>query len=232
LRIVVNHLTRMQPGYICVAGIDPESDRHVRPVLAGRRLNTSLLVKAGGPFDIGAVVDLGETQHQGSPPETEDHLFAPANASLVRDLAADRFWRMLSDNAASDLRSIFGDDLQPLGKGAVVNLNTGAVSLGCVRLRTPPRFEVNSWDKIRAHLSDNEFALDLSVTDLRLYRDDQKTPRSKLLFEIGRRIARGVPVILAVGLARAWLKPGDTTRRHWLQVNNIHLEDDPVWKLA
>ena len=222
----------MKPGYICVAGIDRKSGGHIRPVLAGRRLDTSLLVKAGGPFDIGAVVDLGVTQHQGRPPETEDHVFTPANASHVRDLAPDRFWQMLSDSAAADLRSIFGDDLQPLGKGAVVNLNAGTISLGCVRLRTRPKFEINSWDKIRAHLNDDEFALDLSVTDLRLYREDQKTPRTKLLFEVGRRIGRGVPVILAVGLARAWQKPGDTTRRHWLQVNNIHLEDDPVWKLA
>jgi len=221
----------MQPGYICVAGIDPKSGRHVRPVLAGRRLDTSLLVKTGGPFEIGTVVDIGETQHHGSPPETEDRLFVPANASLVRDLSADRFWEMLSDNATSDLRSIFGNALQPLGKGAVVNVNAGAASLGCVRLNTPPEFEINAWDKIRAHLNDDEFALDLSVTDLRLYRDDQKTPRSKLLFEIRKRIARGVPVILAVGLTRAWQKPGDDRRRHWLQVNNIHLEDDPVWKL-
>ncbi|MGH9364841.1 MAG: dual OB domain-containing protein, partial [Thermoanaerobaculia bacterium] len=98
----------MQPGYICVAGIERKSGRHVRPVLARGRLDTSLLVKAGGPFDIGGLVDLGETQHQGSPPETEDHLFSPENASLVRDLAAERFWQILSDNAASNLRSIFG----------------------------------------------------------------------------------------------------------------------------
>jgi hypothetical protein len=222
----------MQPGYICVAGIDPKSGHHVRPVLAGQRLGTGLLVKAGGPFDMGAVVDLGEVQHQSNPPETEDHLFVPANASFVRDLSADRFWQMLSDNAASHLRSIFGGALQSLGKGAVVNLNAGEASLGCVRLKTPPKFEINGWDKIRAHLNDRDFTLDLSVTDLRLYRDDQKTPRSKLLLEIGKRIARGVPVILAVGLARAWHKPGDDRRRHWLQVNNIHLEDDPVWKLA
>lgn len=222
----------MQPGYICVAGIDSKSGRHVRPVLAGRRLDTSLLAKAGGPFDIGAVVDLGKVQHQGSPPETEDHIFEPANASLIRHLGADRFWNMLSNNAVPNLRAMFGGDLQPLGKGAVVNLNTGTVSLGCLRLKTPPKFEVNGWDKIRAILKDGDFALDLSVTDLRLYRDDQKTPRSKLLFEVGKRVARGVPVILAVGLTRAWPKPGDDRKRHWLQVNNIHLEDDPVWRLA
>src|SRR5262249_38600569 len=41
---------------------------------------------------------------------------------------------------------------------------------------------------------------------------------------------RSVGVILSVGLARAFQASGDTARRHWLQVNNLHLEDDPVWK--
>lgn len=45
-----------------------------------------------------------------------------------------------------------------------------------------------------------------------------------------RRIQRGVAVILSVGLARAFQVSGDTARRHWLQVNDLHLEDDPAWK--
>jgi len=32
-----------------------------------------------------------------------------------------------------------------------------------------------------------------------------------------------------VGLTRAYLKQGHTTARHWLQVNNIHLADDPLF---
>jgi hypothetical protein len=31
--ILVHHLTRMQPGFICVAGLDADTERHVRPVL-------------------------------------------------------------------------------------------------------------------------------------------------------------------------------------------------------
>jgi hypothetical protein len=131
VRIVVNHLTRMQPGYICVAGIDPKSGRHVRPVLAGR-LGTDLLAKAGGPFDIASVVDLGPTQYQGTAPETEDHLFAPTNVAIVGELEPNRFWSMLSKASAARLRLIFGNELQSLGKGAVVDVNTGAVSLGWV----------------------------------------------------------------------------------------------------
>jgi hypothetical protein len=200
-------------------------------VLAGR-LGTDLLAKAGGPFDIASVVDLGPTQYQGTAPETEDHLFAPTNVAIVGELEPNRFWSMLSKGSAARLRFIFGNELQSLGKGAVVDVNTGAVSLGCLRLETPPRVEVDGWDKIRAHVTDGEFNVNLSVTDLRLYREDHKTPRRSLVQDVDRRIRNGVPVILAVGLARAWRKPGDTVPRHWLQVNNIHLEDNPVWKLG
>src|SRR5215210_1099974 len=59
MRILVDHLTRMQPGYFCAAGIDLESGRHVRPVLRRGRLTTDLLGTNGGPFDIGSVLDLG-----------------------------------------------------------------------------------------------------------------------------------------------------------------------------
>lgn len=232
MRVVVNHLTRMQPGYVCVAGIALEAGRHVRPVLSGRRLNTSLLQREGGPFDMAAVVELGQTQHQGNPPEVEDYLFAPENTSFIRELAPDRFWRLLCEVSEISLRSIFGDDLRLQGRGAAVDINAGTASLGCLRLTTPPRIEIDGWGKIRAHVEDGEFAVNLSVTDLRLYRDDHQTPRSKLVLDIARRISRGVPVILAVGLTRAWRKPDDTVRRHWLQVNNVHLEDDPAWKLA
>lgn len=54
MKIAVNHLTRMQPGYICVAGIDLETGSHVRPVLPSGRLSAALLRRNGGPFDIAA----------------------------------------------------------------------------------------------------------------------------------------------------------------------------------
>lgn len=72
-------------------------------------------------------------------------------------------------------------------------------------------------------------SLYLPVTDLRLYEEDQKTPRAQLVADVDRRIRAGTKVILAVGLARAWKKPGDPEQRHFLQVNNLHLEDEPCW---
>ena len=59
MRIVVNHLTRMQPSYICVAGIDVQDNEHIRPVLGRERLTVGLLARNGGAFDMGRLVDLG-----------------------------------------------------------------------------------------------------------------------------------------------------------------------------
>jgi hypothetical protein len=47
---------------------------------------------------------------------------------------------------------------------------------------------------------------------------------------VRRRIQAGVEVILSVGLTRLWRKQEDAAERHWLQVNNVHLQDDPLWK--
>ena len=62
-------------------------------------------------------------------------------------------------------------------------------------------------------------------------RDDHKAIRSDVVADLNRRLAGGVPVILSVGLSRPYAKPGDPDERHWLQVNGIHLEDNPVWQV-
>ena len=49
MRIVVNHLTRMQKGFMCVAGIDLDTRLHVRPVL-DRQMPIDLLSVHGGPL--------------------------------------------------------------------------------------------------------------------------------------------------------------------------------------
>ena len=98
MRILVNHLTRMEKGYICVAGIDIKTANHVRPVLGGR-LSTDLLARNGGPFDIACVVALGPTTHVGSPPEMEDYKFDPQKASCLRVASPNKFWELLKQSA-------------------------------------------------------------------------------------------------------------------------------------
>ncbi|MGI8587073.1 MAG: dual OB domain-containing protein [Chloroflexia bacterium] len=233
MKIVVNHLTRMQPGYICVAGIDLATGKAVRPVLENGRLGSVMLVRERGAFEIGAVVDLGPTRAVGHAPEVEDQEFNRRSAHHLSDMPSAEFWKLLERTACNRLTDIFGKDLKPTTHGAAVELHKGKASLGCLRpAEGPPSLKINPTGKLRLHLVAGSHDLALSVTDIRLYETDQRTPRRAQVENVNRRIAAGVGVLLSVGLGRAWLKEGDAVERHWLQVNNIHLHDNPTWKDA
>src|SRR5260221_4261607 len=94
MEIVVNHLTRMNPGYICVAGVNTSTWQHIRPVLNGR-LTTSLLATNGGPFAIASLVDLGSVQYRGYAPEVEDYYFDPQMVRIIGAVPREEFWNLL-----------------------------------------------------------------------------------------------------------------------------------------
>jgi hypothetical protein len=232
MQILVNHLTRMQPGYFCVAGIDVNTSRHVRPVLRHGRLTTDLLRTNGGPFDIGSVVDLGPTTNAGRPPELEDHLFDPTKARWLSDDGPEGFWDSLAKVAHEDLAEIFGPVLELWDESGTVDIGEGEGSLGCLRPEKQPWMYVDHRGTVRLVLDYLMPSVDLSVTDLRLYEKDGRTPRRSLVNGMQRRLEAGVGTILSVGLTRPWQKRGDDAQRHWLQLNNIHLRDDPLWQLG
>jgi len=229
VRIVVNHLTRMRGGYICVAGIDPDTGRHVRPMAEDDNLRRPDLVGWKGVFDMASIVDLGRTSYVGKAPELEDHRFRPRNARRDGDLAPDAFWAMLEKAAQPRLRDIFGDDLYRHGSSFVVDVGKGRASLGCLRLARPPFLHVSTQGGIRLSFNDQPDTPMLKVTDLRLYDFTSGRPRDDLVADLRRRMSQGVGVILSVGLTRPWQKTDEEVERHWLQVNNIHLQDNPVW---
>jgi hypothetical protein len=232
MKILVNHLTRMRPGYICVAGVDVATGRHIRPVLEHRSLGTALLARHGGPFDIGARVDLERLHAVGHPPEIEDYQFDPRYAVRQGTAPPGEFWTWLQQVARPHLREIFGPALQIQGQGCVVAPGTGDASLGCLLALRPPLLRLNEGGKIRCRLPSRAVTLDLAVTDLRLYRYEggQYLPRVALVEQVAARLERGVRCILSVGLGRAFQPLDDSPPLHWLQVNNLHLEDDPLWK--
>ncbi len=231
MQILVNHLTRMQPGYICVAGVDVNTLNHVRPVLRYGRLTTDLLRSNGGPLDIASVVDLGPTAYAGHAPELEDHYFDPARAMWLFDDDPDAYWESLNQVAQESLKEIFGPDLELWEGSCTVDAGEGQASLGCLAPEERPWLYVDHRGTVRMVLEHLTPSADLSVTDLRLYERDQKTPRRNLVANVQSRLEAGVEAILSVGLTRPWRKQGDTAERHWLQVNNIHLKDDPLWRL-
>ena len=234
MKIVVNHLTRMRAGYICVAGIEVETGQHVRPVLGGVNLGTGLLARHGGPFDMAALVDLGRAAAVGHPPETEDVRFERAQARRAGTMPPARFWDLLVKVAHPNLTAIFGPALKSQGQGLVVAPGSGQASLGCLRPAVRPHLSLNAEGKVRLVFTfpKNNRTLDLAVTDLRLYdyKDGRYAPKAAVIAQVAQRIEQGVDFILSVGLGRAFQPLEGGPAQHWLQVNNLHLADDPAWR--
>lgn len=227
MHIVISHLTRMQPGYICVAGIDLETTNHIRPIPNRGHLARHLLRKYGGIFEIGAIVDLGKTANIGRAPEWEDRKFAIQNLRYIRRCKPEEFWELLVNTSNDRFKSLFGNDLQQTHTGCTMALGCGAASLGHLKFGRIRHFGLNEWKKVRTQISDTELQPCLSVTDIRLYEPDQTTPRHQVLNLFSSRL-ENASVIVAVGLTRPWRKDSNTVECHWLQVNNIHLKDDPL----
>jgi hypothetical protein len=233
VRIIVNHLTRMAPGFICVAGISVETNVHVRPVCARARLPMRWTSAQGGVFGIGNVIDLGPVRDRSAPPEIEDREFREHHLRLVDRLSPDAFWDLMHEHHSTRLQRILGPELKLVGHACTTDLGTGRASLGVI---TPDRIERLysggrsggvrlAFDVGRAHL-------DLSVSDLRFYAMDDASATWAVdrnwLESVAHALANGIPTILSVGLTRPFRRDGSDSARHWLQVNNIHLADDPL----
>src|SRR5918998_5350578 len=222
----------MQPGYFCVAGVEVDMPRHVRPVLRHGRLTTDLLRPNGGPFDLGSVIDLGTTTNAGRAPELEDRRFDPSSTRWLFDDDPNDFWDALDGLAQESLQGIFGPALELWDESGTVDVGEGTASLGCLKPEKQPWVYVDHRGTIRMVLDYLMPSVDMSVNDLRLYERDGRTPRRDLFASVEKRLKSGVEAILSVGLTRPWQKWGDTAERHWLQVNNIHLVDDPLWQVG
>lgn len=234
MQIVINHLTRMKPPHVCVAGIDRETNRHVRPVLRQpRQLTAASLARDGGPFDIGVEVDLGPTRPTPVPPETEDHLFNAGNARAVRRLPVGEFWSLINLAARPKLHDVFGSELHRIGRNSCgIDERCGSVSLGCLIPARRPRVRIRDRPakpaQVRMSLTDGTFYLDLSVTDVRLFMPDLTTPDDQAVADLDRRLRGKVGVLLCVGLTRPFASSPGLLPVHWLQVNNVHFQDAPT----
>ena len=237
MRLLINHLTRMHGGHICLAGVDLETRRHVRPLLANDPLPFYLLARYGGPFEMARIVDLGSPRHAPAPPHVEDHIFVPARARVDRPAAAQEFWQLLEEIERTSLREIFGEALDEVGRGRWGTLRgQGLASLGLLRPATPPKLYLvaghDGTKRVRMKLSDGHIEADAGVTDLRLFGNDHATPETARIRAVAQWIADSQGVILGMGLTRKFRASDDAPYYHWLQVNNIHLKENPTWPLG
>jgi hypothetical protein len=226
--IVVDHLARLEDGSVAVAGIDNEH-QHVAPRSAGS-WTTAATTRAGGPFGVGELVDLGFSRRVGLPPAVEER---EVDESILRPLGRmsdGDFWSLLEILGQDSLPAIFGDDLvrQPTGSASVPE-GRGKASLGVLRCPGPAELFVRG-GQLRMGLDDLGIgALDLAVFDFRL-RDEHGVPIDALWKVIRRRVSAGEPVLLSVGLTRPF------NGSHWLRIDNIHFrdyfDDHPVFRFA
>ncbi|MBI2760471.1 MAG: hypothetical protein HYX51_03470 [Chloroflexi bacterium] len=227
MRVLITDFTRMTEGFICVAGIDVETHKRVRPVI-GDRLQASLAATRGGVFDMRRLIDLGPAFAVGRAPEVEDYFFTQGKCAHVQTLNGAAFFDQLRTVACSGLVA-FGPELDPAGKGGMA-LAEGAGRCSLVITRSIEPFDVVITERgsLRARWAGG---LDLSVTDIRLYHPDFQTPdRSKVAW-LRRLLASDPEVYLCYGVSRAFKRTDDDRPRHWLQLNNIHLSTAPDWQL-
>ena len=161
----------------------------------------------------------------------------PARARVERPAAADEFWRLLEEMQYASLCEIFGTALQETGAGRwSTALGQGTRSLGILRPAAPPELYVTAGRdgrrQIRMKLTDGRIRADAGVTDMRLFGDDHATPEPTRIRAAAQRMAESRDVLLSVGLTRKFRSSDRNEYRHWLQVNNIHLKEDPTWALG
>ncbi len=220
MKILITDLTRMQGGHICVAGIDIDKNKRIRPVAADA-LPGRLLVTNGGPLDVRRVIDIGRTAPRRSRPEIEDVRFEPRSIRLLNTMPEDEFLLRLARLSAFDLTAI-GSDLQPHGRNLVVPEGKGKCSLVIVRTTDPLHVHINAAGRLRLDWQDG---IELPITDLRLFESDFRTPDTQKANWLQDQLASRGERFLCFGLGRPF------EGFHWLQINNVHLGNSPGWQL-
>lgn len=216
---------------ICVAGIEKESRQHLRPVTGAGddRMNRKLLSDQGGPFELGAVVDLGPVEAYPRPPAVEDHRFDPGLAHRIRRLDADEYLALLDEVSCRNLRGAFGPELKRRGQRKyATDLGKGDRTLACVRLQSPLMLEINPFGRLELRFESAGRTAYAPVNDLRFYEDDQVAFRHEVIEDVSNRLRSGVDTWVMFGLTRPWKTSDDDLEKHWLQVNGLCLEDRPL----
>ena len=222
MQIVINHLTRMQPGFFCAAGLELKTGLHIRPLMEGG-LHTNLLAREGGPFELGAILDLGPTRFTGRAPEIEDRNFERTNLKRVGQMNPVEFRQQIAATAKNSLTEIFGSELNRMGLTRALAENTGIHSLGCCwaadcQLTVVKR---ESGPRLKLQWRDQDDELFTAVADLRFYEADHRTLNATAIDLANKQLSTQDRTLLSVGLSRPYHKSESEPPMHWLQVNNV-----------
>jgi len=242
--LLICHLTRMTRPLICTAGINLATGRHVRPLPRSGRLNYDHLHSRGGVLRLGRVVRFESASPCGRRPEVEDTKVTFRTAGVVRDVPGAEFWERVTAKSSpgkDGLRGVFGPELLRCGATYASEESTGAASLGLVRLPADgvnltvrERSQYTKGPQVRVNIAPDVLdapahgSSDLPATDIRFYGPDHTTVDSQAAWDVSILIRNSASVVLALGLSRPFAKQ-EGRRMHWLQVNGVFPEIDPLW---
>lgn len=215
----------MRYGHVCAAGLAADGTAHVRPVLSGaRRLPGTLLARHGGVLEIGQVVDLGDATPVPTVPAVEDVEIDERSLRAIGRARKDWWLRRIEEVARAAFADVFGSALRPCGQTLALDEGEGVASLGCLRPVRPPAIGISPRG-VRINVAAEDHEVWLNLNDVRCYAPDLVTPDRRTIDSWQERVRRE-PVVIGVGVSRAWQPPGDRVARHWLQANSlIFLED-------
>jgi len=219
MKIIITDLTRFSnEEIVCVAGINPETNRCIRPM---PYLQTATCQK----YKIlpGAIIEGDFSPASCTAPHIEDCNYQ--NLKLLGSCNSEQFKSILVSSSASSVEEGFGVSLA-LGQKHIPDDNSPAKSIITLQL-LPQNFAIMidkfQAGKLRVTFSDSKGKLFkfLSLTDLGFFEYYTRNMSEEIIAELNDFIHSQQSLFIRLGLSRSH-QANDGRSGFWMQVNGIY----------
>lgn len=224
--VVLTHLTRMSPGYLCAAGIATDTGEHIRLVGDSRNIPRHYLLGGSNPVKPGDTVSFRGRPAESSGPHVEDFQIDLDSISKTGSKSTAELKELLTGVAVIDFESVFGPDFEKVTeRTGGLPPTRGATSLGYVKIEGDVEIRVwrdgsERW-KIRLEFQLGGSVWSPPLNDYRVWLSDHQTPNERRINAARNALARANTVVASIGVTRAYAVP-DLGKWHWLQINNLY----------
>lgn len=233
IELTITDISRMSPGFICVAGIDP-TGRTIRPQYHTHRISDGWCCVDGRFIRPFTRVALELETPRSIPPHTEDWYAVDEPPRILGDCTDGEKLELLKATCSNDITSIFDVEIQHVdGQGTFIYSNTGYRSLGTVHAQHVFGFQHRLFDgrrDYRLHFIDqggSEYRLKAVDITFQTYVDHLRVCHRFSTDEVEKFVDNHVfahhTIYLRVGLARGWANYPD---RCYLQITGIYTYPD------